>query len=254
MGAAILPGVVRSEFTKFRSVRSTYATVAAAFVAAAALWPLQCALYASRFPNIEAEERASFSAAHLSLNGILLAQLAVGVLGVLLISSEYTTGMIRATLAAVPRRMPVLWAKLGIHAAVTLVLMTIAAFASFWAGTAILTEHWDFRLSDPGRLRAVALTGPTLASVCLMGTALGFVLRNTAAAIATLFGILMVLPIVGEFSPQAAQYLPSGAITSLTTPMPVEHMLAPWPAFAVLSAYVAAAIAGAAVTLRRRDA
>jgi ABC-2 type transport system permease protein len=200
----ILPDVVRSEFTKFRSVRSTYATLAAAFVAAAALGPVQCALFASKWPNVDPEEKANFSAAHLSLNGILLAQLAIGVLGVLLISSEYTTGLIRATFAAVPQRRTVLAAKAIVFTAATLIVSEIACFIAFFVGQAFLSsKHLEAHIGDPGVLRAVIGGGLYLAVLGLLALGLGTMIRHSAGAIATLFGLLFVLPGIAGALPQA---------------------------------------------------
>jgi hypothetical protein len=200
------------------------------------------------------ERRAEVTVDEATLAGRHFAQLAIGVAGVIAISGEYATGMIRATLAAVPRRLPVLWAKLSVFATVTLVLMTLGAFAGFFAGNAILAQHWEFALSDPGVLRAVFGTAAGLTAVCLLGTGLGFILRNTAAAISTLFFILMVLPLFGEFLPELAPYLPTSVMSSLATARIDGEMLEPLPALLVLSGYVVAAIGGAAFTLWRKDA
>jgi ABC-type transport system involved in multi-copper enzyme maturation permease subunit len=256
----ILPDVIHSEFTKFRTVRSTYATLAAAFLAAAALGPVQCALYASRFPNVEADEKAEFSAAHLSLNGILLAQLAIGVLGVLLISSEYTTGMIRATLAAVPQRRTVLAAKALVFTAVTLVISEVACFIAFFASQAFLThKHLEAHLSDPGVLRAVIGGGLYLAVLGLLALALGTAIRHSAGAIATLLGILFVLPGIVSALPRATrdvinQYLPSNAGVQIFAIRIDPHTLQPWAGFGVFCIYAAVAIVAAAILLQRRDA
>jgi ABC-2 type transport system permease protein len=256
----ILPDVVRSEFTKFRSVRSTYATLAAAFVAAAALGPVQCALYASHYPNVEAEEKANFSAAHLSLNGILLAQLAIGVLGVLLISSEYTTGMIRATLAAVPQRRTVMAAKALVFTVVTLIVGEIACFIAFFAGQAFLShKHLDANLADPGVLRAVLGGGLYLGVLGLLALALGTVIRHSAGAIATLFGLLFVLPGIAGALPRATQnvinqYLPSNAGQQIFALRIEPHTLQPWAGLGVFCIYAAIALTAAAILLRYRDA
>ncbi|MCW3014891.1 MAG: putative transporter transrane protein [Solirubrobacterales bacterium] len=256
----ILPDVVRSEFTKFRSVRSTYATLAAAFVAAAALGPVQCALYAARYPNVDAEEKADFSAAHLSLNGIQLAQLAIGVLGVLLISSEYTTGMIRATLAAVPQRRTVLAAKAFVFTIVTLIVSEIACFIAFFASQAFLSpKHLNAHLSDPGVLRAVVGGGLYLAVLGLTALALGTVIRHSAGAIATLFGLLFVLPGIASALPRATrdavnQYLPSNAGQQIFALRIDPHTLQPWAGLGVFCIYAAIALTAAAILLRRRDA
>lgn len=247
--------VLRSEWIKLTTLRSTVITFGAAVGMMIGVSVLISLITVSDWGTMSAVQRADgVSVLDRTLSGRFFAQLAIGVAGVIAISGEYATGMIRATLAAVPRRLPVLWAKLGIFAALTLVLMTFAAFASFFAGNALLARHWEFSLSDPGVLEAVSLTGVVLAAVCLLGTALGFILRNTAAAISTLFGILMVLPIVGEFSPKVAQYLPAGVMSALVHGRDEPNALTTGPALAVLGAYVAVAIAGAAFTLLRRDA
>jgi ABC-type transport system involved in multi-copper enzyme maturation permease subunit len=256
----ILPDVVRSEFTKFRSVRSTYATLVAAFVAAAALGPAQCALFASHWPNVDAEEKANFSAAHLSLNGIQLAQLAIGVLGVLLISSEYTTGMIRSTLAAVPQRRTVLAAKALVFTVVTLIVSEIACFIAFFAGQAFLSnKHLEAHLSDPGVLRAVIGGGLFLAVLGLLALALGTLIRHSAGAIASLFGILFVLPGIAAALPRATQdavnqYLPSNAGQQIFALRIEPHTLQPWAGLGVFCIYAAIALTAAAILLMRRDA
>jgi ABC-2 type transport system permease protein len=245
---------VRSEWIKLTTLRSTTIAFAAAVAAMIGFGALLSWDAVGQWADMSRAERRSVAVEELVLAGRFLAQLAIGVVAVMAITGEYATGMIRATLAAVPRRLPVLWAKLGLYAAVTLGLMLVASFASFFAGNALLAERWDFHLSDPGVLRSVFGAAISLTAVCLLGTALGFMLRNTAGAISTLFGILMVLPIVGEFVPALARYLPTGAIDALLTARIEADMLRPLPAFLLLCAYVGVAIGGAVVVLLRRDA
>lgn len=245
--------VVRSEWIKFTTLRSTRLTFAAAVLLMVGLGMLVAWITVGEWETMSAAERADQHVGNV-LAGRLLAELIVGAAGVMAISGEYATGMIRATLAAVPARLPVLWAKLGIFAVVTFVLMTLASFAAFFAGTAILSAHWQFSLSDPGTLRIVTMSAVVLTATCLLGTAFGFLLRNTAAAISVVIAIVLVLPILGEFAPRVAQYLPSGAMGALVTSTPEPNVLAPWPALALLGAYVVAAIAAAALALTRRDA
>jgi ABC-2 type transport system permease protein len=256
----ILPDVLRSEFTKFRSVRSTYATLAAAFVAAAVLGPVQCALYASNYPNVDAHEKAKFSATGLSLNGIQLAQLAIGVLGVLLISSEYTTGLIRATFAAVPQRRTVMAAKAIVFTAATLIVSEIACFIAFFVGQAFLSpKHLEAHIGDPGVLRAVIGGGLYLAVLGLIALGLGTVIRHSAGAIATLLGILFVLPGIAGALPQAwqntiNQYLPSNAGQQIFALRIKPYTLQPWAGLGVFFIYAAIALLAAAIVLKRRDA
>jgi ABC-2 type transport system permease protein len=246
--------VVRSEWVKLTTLRSTTITFAAAVVSMVGFGMLVSWVTVLDWDGMTPARRASVTVEEQVLSGRYLAQLAIGVVGVMAITGEYATGMIRATLAAVPRRLPVLWAKHGVYAVVTLVLMLVASFASFFAGNAVLAERWDFHLSDSGVLRCVFGAAFSLTAVCLLGTALGFILRNTAGAISTLFGILMILPVAGEFLPALGAYLPTSAINSLVTAKIEGDMLQPLPACLLLCAYVGAAIGGAMLTLRRRDA
>jgi ABC-2 type transport system permease protein len=246
--------VVRSEWIKLATLRSTTITFAVAVAAMIGLSLLIAWVTIDNWTSMSPAARRSVAVEEIVLSGRHLAQLAIGVVGVMAITGEYATGMIRATLAAVPERMPVLWAKLGMYAAVTLALMLAASFIGFFAGNAVLAEHWDFHLSDPGVLRSVFGAAISLTAVCLLGTALGFILRNTAGAISTLFGILTVLPFLGEFSPVIGRYLPTSAIDSLLTARIEGEMLRPLPAFLLLCAYVGAAIGGAAFMLLRKDA
>lgn len=251
----VTPGrVLRSEWIKLTSLRSTKLTFAAAVALMVGFGILICWDTVRGFDSMTGASRADFDVAERTLGSRTFADLAIGVLGVMAITGEYATGMIRATLAAVPRRLPVLWAKLGLFGGVTFVVMTATSFVTFLAGNAILSEHWDFSLSDPGVLRAVIGAGVVLTFVCLLGTALGFVLRSTAGAISTLFAILLVLPIVAQFSSFVQSHLPTGAMRSLVAARIDDGMLQPLPAFLLLCAYLAVAIAAAAWTLQHRDA
>jgi ABC-2 type transport system permease protein len=245
--------VLRAEWIKLATLRSTVIAFVVAFGGMIAIGALISWITVTDWASMTLAERDAIEVSPRVLPGRQFAQLAVGVLGVLAIGGEYATGMIRATFAAVPRRLPVLWAKLGVFSALTFVLMTVAAFASFYVGTAILSAHWGFGISEPGVLRAVLMVGVDLVAVCMLGIAFGFILRSTAGAIATLFGILMVLPIIGEFAPKVGEYLPTGAMSSLVTPTPQEYVLAPWPALGLLCAYVGLAIVAAGISLTRRD-
>jgi ABC-type transport system involved in multi-copper enzyme maturation permease subunit len=259
-GGPILPDVVRSELTKFWTVRSTYATLAAAFVAAAALGPVQCALYASKYPNVTAHEKAKFSPVPLSLNGVQLAQLAIGVLGVLLISSEYATGLIRATLAAVPQRRVVLAAKAIIFTVTTLVVSEVACFIAFFVGQAFLSQkHLQAHIGDPGVLRAVIGGGLYLAVLGLLALGLGTAIRYSAGAIATLLGLLFVLPGIAGALPQdwqntINQYLPSNAGQQIFAIQIKPYTLQPWAGLGVFCIYAAVALLAGTILLQRRDA
>ena len=147
----------------------------------------------------------------------LFAQLAIGVLGVLLISGEYSTGMIRSSLTAVPRRLPVLWAKLGVFAAVAFAVTLVTSFVSFFVGQALLSSHHlGVAISAPGALRSVIGAALYATVAGMIGMALGTLLRNTAAGISTIVAVFFVIPPVADLLPSSwsshfVQYLPSNA-------------------------------------------
>lgn len=252
--------VIHSEWIKLRSLRSTLFTLLAAVIAMIGLGFLFSYFTADRWSHLPPDERLHFDPTLVSLRGFYLAQLAVGVLGVLVISGEYATGMIRASLSAVPRRLPVLWAKALVYAAVAWGLMTVASLVAFLVGQAALSSHHlETSLSAPGVLRAVLGTGLYLTGVGLIGVALGALVRNTAGGIATLFGVLLVLPVLAEALPSSwfeavNKYLPSTAGQGLIHIHQEPHTLAPWTGFAVFCLYALVALVGAGVALKRRDA
>lgn len=252
--------VILSEWTKFRSLRSTVFSMLAAVVFIVGLSALVPSVIVAHWPPRNPGEAFAFDPTARSLSGIFLAQLAIGVLGVLLITGEYATGMIRATFAAVPARLPVLWAKAAVFATVTLVLTLPSVLGAFLIGQSILTaKHLQAHLSDPGVLRAVIGAALYLTVVGLLGIGLGALLRNTAAGISTLFGLLFVIPIIVRFLPSSwadpiSKYLPGSAGQAVTRVRPDPAMLAPWTGFGLFCAYAVVVLIAAAVSLRRRDA
>ena len=253
--------VVLSEWIKFRTLRSTMWTLLAAVVLTIGIGALFSAVTANQFHTFSPADQASFNPISTSLNGILFSQLAIGVLGVLLISGEYSTGMIRSSLTAVPRRLPVLWAKLGVLAGVSFVLMLVTSFASFFIGQALLnSHHLGVSISSPNALRDVIGAALYVTVAGLIGMSLGALMRNTAAGISTMVAVFFVLPPVAGLLPSSwsshfVQYLPSNAGEALYGGTHgLAHALAPWTGFGVLCAYAAVLIGFAAWRLRRADA
>jgi ABC-2 type transport system permease protein len=252
--------VMRSEWLKFWSLRSSWITLAAAVIGMIGFGMLFSAVTANKWATETAAARAAFDPTATSLRGFDLVQLIVGVLGVLVVTGEYSTGMIRATMSAAPTRLPVIWAKVAVFGVVVYVVSTVTSFVAFFAGQALLhSQHIDTTLSSPGVLRAVFGTGLYLTVVGLFGVGLGWIIRSTAGGIATLFGILLVLPpLVGalpaSWSANIDPYLPSSAGGSIATVHTATGMLAPWTGFGVFCLYAVVAIAVAAVLVRRRDA
>ncbi len=250
--------VFLSEWTKLRSVRSTRYALLAAVVLTIALAAIASVVTAGQ--STSAEEPAHFNALELSQMGLLFAQLAIGVLGVLVISGEYSTGMIRSSLIAVPRRLPVLWAKAGVFAAVTLALMVPASLVAFFVSQSILSgQDLQIAFSQAGVARAVIGAGAYMTVVGAFALGIGAIVRSTAGAIAAFVGILFVLPGIMQVLPSSwnnavSPYLPGNAGHQIMSIVQDPNALSPWWGFAVFCGYTAAVMAIAAVLLARRDA
>ncbi|MDQ1636652.1 MAG: type transport system permease protein [Frankiaceae bacterium] len=254
--------VLRSEWTKFRSLRSTLITLAVAIVLTVGMGLLFAAVTNQQWDKFSPGEKATFDPIALSLGGFNFSQLALGVLGVLLITGEYSTGMIRASLTAVPRRLPVLWGKLAVFVAAVFPLALAASLAAFLGGQALLDGTGRaVDLGSPGAARSVvgAALYVTLAGLIAMG--LGGLLRNTAAGISTFVGVFFVLPPLTQLLPESwsgfVPYPPSQAGTSMwggSFGPPDPSQLSPGAGLAVLLAWTAASVAAAAWRLHRSDA
>jgi ABC-2 type transport system permease protein len=255
-------GVVRSEWIKFRSLRSSWVSLVATVLIVDGIGTLFSALHAHRMESgAGPKAQFQFDATEVSLRGIYLAQLAVGVLGVLVITGEYGTGMIRSSLGAVPRRHPVLIAKALVFALVTFVVSLPTAFVGFELGQWVQSStHAQADLSSPGALRAIVGAAVYLTLIGLLSVGIGFIVRNTAGAIATVVGIVLVAPLLTNalpdpYSTDVAKFLPlniGNRIVSTTEFDP--NLLGPWVGIAVLAAYAAIALAIGAAVLARRDA
>jgi ABC-2 type transport system permease protein len=255
-----LPRVIRSEWTKLWTLRSTRWSLALAFVAQAGLGPLIALIEMARWSHLTLQDRITINPIDHSLGGWHLAQLAIAILGVMTITGEYHTGMIRSSFMAAPRRLPVLWAKLLVFAAVTFVLMLVAAFIGFFGGQAIFTEHHvNVGISAPHALRTIfgaALFTTVTGALCI---ALGTIVRRTAGGIALFVGVFFVLPGLVEILPSTSAngihpYLPNNAGGGLAQALSDSNMFSPWGGFALFCGYTVAVIAIAAYLLRKRDA
>ncbi len=250
--------VIRSEWTKLRALRSTWYC---ALTAIGLIVGVGAAIAASAKPKGVSPALPAAAAVSVSLYGILLAQLVISVLGVLMFSGEYGTGMIRATLAVVPSRLPVLWAKLIVLAGLVLPVSLLCAFVDFFAASAIESSRGGsaISLTEPGVLRTVAGSSLYLTVVVIIGLALGALLRKTAAGLSVFAAVFFVIPVVVGPLPHSitgfAPYLPSNAGGALWGQSATSaHALSPWTGFAVLCGYAVVLTALAAWRLRRRDA
>jgi ABC-type transport system involved in multi-copper enzyme maturation permease subunit len=247
--------VIRSEWTKLRSLPSTIWGLLATVALVVGVGLAYATLRVARPPA----DPSTFDSTAVSLAGIQLAQLAIGVLGVLFITGEYATGSIRVSLAAVPRRLQLLWGKAITFGVATLVLAVPAVLVSFVAGQSILSaEHLDTGLDEPGVLRAVLGSALFLTAVGLLGLGLGAFLRNTAGGISALFGLLfapqLVLGLLPESVSDAAyRYLPTPAGAAISAIHRDPLALPPWTGLGLFCLYTAVMLGLAAWQLRRRD-
>jgi ABC-type transport system involved in multi-copper enzyme maturation permease subunit len=260
-----LSGLLRAEWTKLRTVRSTMWTLGVTIVIGIGISALATAETRSHWSSMSLGDRMSFDPTSTSLTALLFCQLAIGVLGVLVMSAEYGTGTIRATFSAAPRRPMVLVAKAAVFGAVTLVVSEIVAFLSFFVGQALLTSPATHAtLSTPGALRAVAGTGLYLAVIGLFALGLATIVRHTAGAISAFVGLLLVVPII-------VQALPSSILLDVRRFLPLRigvvmmstnggggdggpHSFGPWVGFGILCGYAAVALVVGGILLVRRDA
>jgi hypothetical protein len=252
--------VAVSEWTKLRSLRSTRWSLLVGAVLTVGLPVLFATVLSNRWSHLSPHERANRDPLDVALSGIRVSQLAIGVLGVLVISGEYSTGMIRSTFLAVPRRLPVLWAKSAVYAAVTFALMVPAVLAAFFASQAILRNHHILEISftHPGVPRTVIGGAVYLMLLGVFALGLGAIVRNTAGGIAVFAAIMFVIPplldiLPSDWSNAIHPYLPSTAGEAIFTLSHGSDTLAPWPGFALFVGYAALSLLIAAVLLVRRD-
>ncbi len=247
--------VLAAEVLKLRSSRSIMWLLVASMLSilAAGVFPALGVLLAD-LPADQGGVDAS-DATGGSISGVSFTQLLIAVLGVLVVSSEYTTGLYRATFSAVPRRLPVLWAKAGLAAGVVFVAGLAAVLIAFFTAQAVLAAaDVPISLGEPGVLRAVVGSALYLAVTAVLGVALGSLLRSAIGGIAAVFGLLYVIPRLGMLIPAIDPYLPSSAGAAIMQTGSATGGLPPWLGLGVFVLYTAAALAGAAYGLERRDA
>ena len=247
--------VLASEWIKVRSIRSTYLALIVAAAAALAI-----GIFSAATVKTNHIDTATFDPVDVSLGGLLVVQLAFGVFGALTISSEHSTGMIRTTFAAVPRRRAVLAAKAAVTGAIGLFAGEVISFAAFFAGQLLLSgKHLSVTLADPGVLRAVAGAGFYLAIVTLVGLGLGAIIRHTAGATAAV-GLIFIQALLANLvfpdpNSEAGHYVLLWAGQSISS---IRAHAAGYPAvgesFVVCTAYATVALVIAGFLIARRDA
>jgi ABC-type transport system involved in multi-copper enzyme maturation permease subunit len=253
--------VLTAEWTKIRTVRSTVWTLLAAvvlgFVIGAVITTGQAVIY----EGADAAGRASFDPVSASLQGEFVAQLLVGLLGVMVVTSEFATGTMVPSLTSVPRRGRFLAAKAVVLGAVTVVMGEVIAFPSFFAGQALLAARDvpHASLTDgPEVVRAVLGYGLYMGLIGLFGLALGLLLRSTAASLTVLAAVVFIIPVLSGALPESVQavlrlWWPSAAGSRIMTTVPDPDLLGPWPGLAVFAGFVAVLLGVAFAVFRRRD-
>ena len=283
-GRAGLPEAVRSEWSKLRSVRSTWVSLTIIVVAGLGFAALFSALIANNWKHSSIADRAQFDPVRISQAGSFISQIVVGVLGALVVTSEYANGSIRTTFAALPRRTTVVAAKAIVTGLVLLVVTELTAFASFFvsqsvllasggkqlpAGSSLLTQVKAaaipvLSITTSGVPMALVRTGLYLTLMGVLAVGLGFLLRSTTATISLYVVFLLVIPILIQLLPSSIRepiqpYLPSNLGVAMETVGAKKTdfagtLLGAWQATAVVIAYTAAILTAGAILLNRRDA
>jgi ABC-type transport system involved in multi-copper enzyme maturation permease subunit len=253
--------VLRSEWTKLRGLRSTWLTLLATAVIGVGIGALIAQANGLGYFDSTPEDQAVFDPTAVSLTSIILAQLVIGTLGVLAMSSEYATGSIQVSLTAVPRRGRLYAAKIVVFGALALVTGQVIGFSSFFLGQSLIagTGAPTATIGQPGVLRAVIGCGLYLAMLGLLGLALGAIVRSTAGALGALVTITLLVRFVGTTLPAGLQewvgkYWPITAGEKITAVVVAPDALPPWTGFGVLCGFTAALLLGGYTLLRSRDA
>ncbi|MFI6015077.1 ABC transporter permease [Streptomyces sp. NPDC051243] len=251
--------VIRSEWTKIRSVASTVWTLSLAVVITIALGMLISGLSANEFDTMSERDRLSFDPTFISFAGMSLGQLAMIVFGVLVVSNEYSTGMIRTSLAAVPQRATFLFSKIAVATVLSLAVGLATSFVTFFLGQAMLGEH-RAEIGDPGVLRAVIGGGLYMTLIAMFSMGVAAMLRSPMLSLGILMPFFfLVSNILGNVSAteKIGRYLPDQAgsrIMQVVTPVDDAKPYGPWGGLGIMALWVIAAIAGGYVTLKKRDA
>ncbi len=259
-GRTTFVNVLRSEWTKFWSVRSTFWTILAAIVVTIGFSVLIAWGTVANWNDLDAQDKAMFDPTSNSMNGLFFGQLAVAVLGVLVISAEYSTGGVRTTFVAVPKRLSVILAKAVIIGVSSFVIGLVFCFISFeLCNLFYATKDVDASLGDPGVARGLLGGGLYVAGTAMFGFSLGTLLRHSAGSIVAAVALLLVVPpltnlIPGSIGDTITRYFTSNAGSQITSVIHASGTLQPWAGYAVFTIEWLIILAIGAVLLQRRDA
>ncbi len=255
-----LGSILRSEWLKFRSVRASIVGVVVTFVLTLGIGALVTTLVRTHWSSTNFATRITFDPVSTSLIGIVFAQFAVGIIGALFVTSEYSAGSIRTTLAAVPRRVELAFGKLIVLLVSMLIVSEVAAFAAFVMGQAIFSGVVPTAsLSNAHALRAVVLAGVYLTLLAAFVYSLGLILRHSVATISVFVSLLLVVPLIlfslpASWQNDTRRFLPAELGHAMTSTTLVPHDFGPWTAFVILATYVVVLFSVGATMFLRRDA
>ncbi|UUU30856.1 ABC transporter permease [Streptomyces sp. CA-210063] len=251
--------VVRSEWTKIRSVASTVWTLSLAVVVTIALGVLISLLSKQEFDSLSRADRLSFDPTFISFAGMSLGQLAMIVFGVLVVSNEYSSGMIRTSLAAVPQRGTFLFSKIAVATGLAFVVGLATSFVAFFLGQAMLGEH-RAEIGDPGVLRAVLGGGLYMTLIAVFSMGVAAMLRSPMLSLGILMPFFFLISnILGnvDATEKIGRYLPDQAgsrIMQVVTPVDDDTPYGPWGGLAIMVLWVVAALLGGYLVMKKRDA
>jgi ABC-2 type transport system permease protein len=249
--------VIQSEWTKIRTVSSTVWTLAISLVATVAIGATVSAILNSQFSNQSRADQLTFDATNTSFSGMALGQLAMVVFGVLVVGSEYTTGMIRTSLAAVPRRAKFLFSKIFVAGVLALVVGLITAFVSFFIGQSLLGDH-STTIGSTNVLRAVIGAGFYMCLIGLFSMGVTAMLRSAMLSLGILMPFFFLVSGILAAVPKAkvvARYFPDQAGSKIMQVVPDHNApYGPWTGLLIMVLWVIAALIGGYVVLRKRDA
>jgi ABC-type transport system involved in multi-copper enzyme maturation permease subunit len=258
---ASVPAVLRSEWTKIRTVSSTTWTLISALVVTVVLGAGLSALFNSTFDDLSDAQQATFDPTLTSFSGMVLGQLAMVVFGVLVVGSEYSSGMIRTSLAAVPQRATFLFCKILVAGVLALVVGLVAGFLSFFLGQALLGDH-STSIGEPNVLRAVIGSGLYMALIALFSMGVAAMLRSSMLSLGILMPFFFLVSQILAAVPVAkdiARYFPDQAGSKILQVVPGamdsdDAPYGPWAGLGILVIWVVAALLGGYAVLKKRDA
>ncbi|GGT33588.1 ABC transporter permease [Streptomyces purpureus] len=258
---ASVPAVLQSEWTKIRTVSSTSWTLASALLVTVAMSAALCALMKATFDELSPAERATFDPTFISFSGMILGQLAMVVFGVLVVGTEYSSGMIRTSLAAVPQRATFLFSKIAVAAALALVVGLATSFLSFFLGQALLGEHRT-TLGADNVLRAVIGGGLYMGLIALFSMGVAAMLRSSMLSLGILVPFFFLISQILSAVPKAkevAKYFPDQAGAKIMQVVPEalnteKAPYGPWGGLGIMLIWVAAALVGGYLVIKKRDA